>query len=123
MKSGLQGSVEALAESSKEVCIGMNVTTTGKHFTVCNNAKCSTTFLVDPEEEPGQLGHICPKCNRKTLSHHLVQCSSCATIVNMIRASETEEKVVFNVDKCSHCGGTVEDEWDIEPLYMPDSYI
>ncbi|MBV6512540.1 MAG: hypothetical protein HRU80_05300 [Ignavibacteriales bacterium] len=101
----------------------MTVTDQGKHFAICNNARCRSTFLVDPAEDPGELGHICPRCNKKTLSHHVVQCSSCGTVVNMVRASDAEEKVTFNVDKCSHCGGTVEDEWNIEPLYFPDSYI
>jgi hypothetical protein len=47
------------------------------------------------------------------LQNHTEFCKGCPN----------EEKVVFNVPKCSHCVGTIEDEWEIEPLYQPDSYI
>ncbi len=93
------------------------------HFAKCNNIKCNSIFLVDPEETPGDLGFICPDCSKKTTTSHIVQCSSCRTILNFIRATPSEEKVIFNVHKCSHCIGTIEDEWEIEPLYQPDSYI
>ena len=93
------------------------------HFAKCNNSKCNSIFLVNPEEKPGDLGFICPECSIKTTTSHVVQCSSCGTILNFVRAAPNEEKVVFNVPKCSHCVGTVEDEWEVEPLYQPDSYI
>ncbi len=93
------------------------------HFAKCNHSKCNAIFLVNPEETPGELGFICPECSKKTTTSHIVQCSSCKTILNFVRANPNEEKVVFNVPKCSHCVGTVEDEWEIEPLYQPDSYI
>jgi hypothetical protein len=93
------------------------------HFAKCNNSKCNSIFLVNPEETPGELGFICPTCSTKTTTSHIVQCSSCKTILNFVRAAPNEEKVVFNVPKCSHCVGTVEDEWEIEPLYQSDSYI
>ncbi len=97
--------------------------TKGKHFTVCNNVKCGNLFLVDPAENPGDLGYLCPECSRKTLTHHVIQCSSCTTVLNLVRASDAEQKIVFNVGKCSHCYGSLEDEWEIEPLYQSDSYI
>jgi hypothetical protein len=93
------------------------------HFAQCNNAKCKSLFFVNPEEIPGELGFLCPSCSAKTTTCHTVQCSSCGTVLNFIRALTTEEKVVFTIDKCSHCYGTVEDEWEIEPLYQADSYI
>ena len=93
------------------------------HFAKCNNSKCNSIFLVNPEEIPGDLGFICPECSSKTNNSHVIQCSSCKTILNFVRATPSEEKVVFNVPKCSHCYGTIEDEWEIEPLYHPDSYI
>jgi hypothetical protein len=93
------------------------------HFAKCNHSKCNAIFLVNPEETPGDLGFICPECSKKTTTSHIVQCSSCKTILNFVRANPSEEKVVFNVPKCSHCVGTIEDEWEIEPLYQPDSYI
>lgn len=93
------------------------------HFAKCNNIKCNSIFLVDPEETVGELGFICPDCSRKTHTSHIVQCASCKTILNFVRAAPNEEKVIFTVPKCSHCIGTIEDEWEIEPLYQPDSYI
>jgi hypothetical protein len=93
------------------------------HFAKCNNSKCNSIFLVNPAEGPGDLGYLCPDCSAKTTTSHVVQCSSCRTILNFVRAAPSEEKVVFNVPKCSHCIGTIEDEWEIEPLYQPDSYI
>lgn len=93
------------------------------HFAKCNNSKCNSIFLVNPQESPGELGFICPDCSAKTTTSHIVQCASCRTILNFVRATPNEEKVVFTVPKCSHCVGTVEDEWEIEPLYQPDSYI
>jgi hypothetical protein len=93
------------------------------HFAKCNNSKCNSIFLVHPDETPGELGFICPECSRKVRTSHIVQCASCKTILNFVRAAPNEEKVVFTVPKCSHCVGTVEDEWEIEPLYQPDSYI
>lgn len=115
-----------------KVCLAINLSreqnietssTTNWHFAKCNNSKCTGIFLVNPEESPGDLGFICPICSAKTITSHIVQCSSCKTILNFVRATPSEEKVVFNVPKCSHCIGTIEDEWEIEPLYQPDSYI
>ncbi len=93
------------------------------HSAKCNHIKCTSIFLVHPEENPGELGFICPDCSRKIHTSHIVQCSSCKTVLNFVRAAPNEEKVVFTVPKCSHCVGTIEDEWEIEPLYQPDSYI
>lgn len=97
--------------------------TNSLHFAKCNNANCSSLFLVDPAENPGELGFLCPACSAKLSTCHTVQCATCGTVLNFIRTSPLEEKVVFSVDKCSHCFGTVEDEWEIEPLYQSDSYI
>ena len=90
---------------------------------MCNNSKCGAIFLVNPNEIPGELGYICPQCSLKTTHSHVVQCASCKTILNFVRAANNEEKLVFSVIKCSHCVGTIEDECEIEPIYQPDSYI
>ncbi|MDP4172825.1 MAG: hypothetical protein Q8933_02545 [Bacteroidota bacterium] len=93
------------------------------HFAKCNNTKCSSIYLVDPEKAITDLGCLCPVCRTKVKTSHVVQCASCQTVINFIHAAPNEEKTVFYVEKCSHCGGTIEDEWDIEPLYTPESYI
>lgn len=78
---------------------------------------------MNREEQPGDFGYLCPECYAKTYTHHIVQCSSCKTVINFVSALEREEKVVFVLDKCSHCYGSLEDEREIEPLYQSDSYI
>ncbi len=100
-----------------------HLVTVQQRFTKCNNARCNSIFLVYPEEIAGDLGYLCPKCSSKLLSHHVIQCASCATVINMVRASDHEEKAVFTIDKCSHCIGSIEDEWAIEPIYQADSYF
>jgi hypothetical protein len=109
-------------EKLRRTSIGTNYTIKW-HFAQCNNSRCNKIFLIDPEETPGELGFLCPECSQKTLTSHVVQCSSCKTVLNFVRAAPYEEKIVFCIDKCSHCIGTVEDEWEIEPLYQPESYI
>ncbi|MGE5682681.1 MAG: hypothetical protein ACM34K_17575 [Bacillota bacterium] len=93
------------------------------HFAKCNNTKCNSIYLVDPDKAISELGYLCPVCRTKVKTSHVVQCASCQTVINFIHAAQNEEKTVFYVEKCSHCGGTIEDEWDIEPLYTPESYI
>ncbi|MBE2281216.1 MAG: hypothetical protein IAE91_12550 [Ignavibacteriaceae bacterium] len=96
---------------------------TKSHFTKCNNAKCNHYYPVSRNEEPDELGFLCPLCRDKVERYHVIQCSSCKTVINFVAASKTEEKVVFNISKCSHCYGSVDDEYEIEPLYYGDSYI
>ncbi|MCK9424897.1 MAG: hypothetical protein M0Q21_02535 [Ignavibacteriaceae bacterium] len=85
--------------------------------------KCNTIFLLNPHEQQDKLGFLCPSCSSKVLTHHAVQCSSCQTVLNFVRAAALEEKVTFSIEKCSHCVGTVEDEWEIEPLYSSGFYM
>ena len=100
-----------------------NTNTTVTHFAKCNHAKCNSIYLVNPNQSPGDLGYLCPICTARLQVCHTVQCSTCGTVLNFIGTTAEEEKVNFTVDKCSHCLGTVEDEWEIEPLYKSDSYI
>ncbi len=100
-----------------------NNSTTGSHFAQCNNSRCNAIFLVNPLVQPTDLGYLCPECKLKTDNSHIVQCSSCKTVLNFVRASTNEKRMVFNVNKCSHCIGTIEDEWEVEPIYNPESYI
>lgn len=110
--------------NNPEITIGTFATTsTKKHFTKCNNAKCNSYYFVEPEQAPGDLGYLCPDCEAKSYDFHVVMCSSCKTVINFIGALKSEEKVVFTIDKCSHCVGTIEDEYEVEPLYTADSYI
>lgn len=70
-----------------------------------------------------ELGYLCPECYGRAHRFHIVQCSSCKTILNFIGASDKEEKFVFTVEKCSHCYGTEEDEHLIHPFYAGEHFI
>ena len=106
-----------------EVTIIENDTALRQRFARCNNSKCRTFFLLDSKEILGEAGFLCPTCRDKIDSHHLVQCSNCQSIINFIAAEPSEEPVIFNVQKCSRCNGTVEDEWEMKPYYYPDAFI
>ena len=56
-------------------------------------------------------------------SHHFVQCKCCEAIVNFIPAAPSEDPIVFTVEKCSNCHGTIEDEQIIKQSYFPGVYI
>ncbi|MBD3408688.1 MAG: hypothetical protein GF419_00650 [Ignavibacteriales bacterium] len=94
----------------------------GRRFAQCNNADCRALFALEEGERPSAYGYLCPECLARTRTHHVVQCSSCATIVNFVAALENEEKTTFVVGKCSNCVGGVEDERDVAPLYTGESY-
>ncbi len=94
-----------------------------QHFAQCNNVKCGVLFVVDSTTENGELGLLCPTCSAKAKIRHVIQCSSCKTVVNMIGALTSEEKQIFTIDKCSHCYGTVEDERNIAPVYHGEYFI
>ena len=53
----------------------------------------------------------------------MVQCENCQSIVNFIEAEPSEEPIVFNIDKCSKCNGTIEDEKKVHAVYYPDAFI
>jgi hypothetical protein len=52
-----------------------------------------------------------------------VQCTNCLAVVNFIGAEPNETPIIFYVEKCSHCSGTLEDEKDIVPRYYPEAFI
>lgn len=99
------------------------IATNSFRFTVCKNSKCKTVFIYESKPVLAEDTFLCPSCRVKIQSHHLVQCTNCNSIVNLIKADFNEEPVVFYVEKCSHCTGTKEDEKRITiPLY-PNTLI
>ncbi len=94
-----------------------------KSFAKCNNSKCGVSFLFDTREILGETGMLCPSCRKKLDTHHVVQCSNCQSIINFIEAEPSEEPVVYNTKKCSHCHGTAEDEREVVPYFFPDAFI
>lgn len=97
--------------------------TNAKHFAKCNNVKCGSFFVLEPGLKDEELGYLCPECSGRSQRYHIVQCSSCKTVLNFIGASDKEDKFVFTVEKCSHCFGTEEDECMIHPVYATDHFI
>lgn len=93
------------------------------HFTECTNSKCRAIYPIELDTMPGDLHHFCPKCKIAILNSHLVQCESCQTILNFIPKEQNEEAVVFYVDKCSSCSGTIQDEMKLTANFFPDSFV
>lgn len=93
------------------------------HFTKCTNSKCKSIYplILDDVNKDSQL--FCPKCIDLMLHSHLVQCENCQTVLNFIPALSNEESVIFYVDKCSTCSGTLKDEKQLIPHYFPESFI
>ena len=63
---------------------------------------------------------LCPNCEGKLHTHHIVQCSNCESIVNFLDLDDGEESIVFYVKKCQHCNGTEEDEKRLQYFFFPD---
>jgi len=79
--------------------------------------------FFEPREVLGEAGFLCPRCQSKIDTHHIVQCSNCQSVINFIEAEPSEEPVIYYTKKCSNCSGTLEDEKRIEPFYYSDVFI
>ncbi len=99
------------------------ISTTQKKFSQCSNSKCRSLYLFESAEKSFEDNFLCPNCREKLLTHHLVQCKNCQSLVNFIRVDEGEEPIVFYVNKCHHCSGSFEDERRIQPFYNPELFI
>ncbi|AFN74766.1 hypothetical protein MROS_1529 [Melioribacter roseus P3M-2] len=93
-----------------------------KLLIVCNNSGCGSVFPAGSIEEAEALGFMCPACNSKTVTHHIIQCRHCYSIVNFIPVYEDEEPVIFYVKKCSLCGDAKE-ERNLSPSFSKDIFI
>ncbi|HOI30386.1 MAG TPA: hypothetical protein PLZ15_11580 [Melioribacteraceae bacterium] len=92
-------------------------------FAQCSNSKCRFVFHFETIEEFVEANFLCPECRHKLTTHHVVQCRNCQTIVNLFAIDEGEEPVIFYVNKCSHCHGSIEDERRIQPFLYPELYM
>ena len=54
---------------------------------------------------------------------HFVQCENCQTILNFLPKFPNEEAVIYYVNKCSSCSGTLKDEAKLTPNHYPESFI
>ncbi|MCK5457909.1 MAG: hypothetical protein KAI45_12345, partial [Melioribacteraceae bacterium] len=101
-----------------------NKATNFKKFAQCDNSKCKKTFLLNSEDLVSNNGLLlCPDCLLKVSIHHSVQCTSCLAVVNFIEAEPGETPILFYVEKCTHCSGTLEDEKHIVPRYYPEAFV
>ena len=92
-------------------------------FTKCSNSKCNAIILCDVNEIEKDVEIFCKNCSEEILHSHIVQCKSCQTIVNFIPAMRNEEPIVFYVEKCSFCSGTIKDEAIFPPQHLRDSFM
>lgn len=93
------------------------------HFAKCNNVNCSRIFAVETNSEIGELGFLCPVCRSKADNFHVVVCGSCLTVLNFIKPDPNEKRIVYKVEKCSHCVGNAEDEREFEEIFFQDNFI
>ncbi|MBA4251941.1 MAG: hypothetical protein C0425_11270 [Chlorobiaceae bacterium] len=100
-----------------------NIITPQFHFAKCNHTNCKNIYLSTGAEHADELGMLCPNCRDKSERNHVVQCSSCGTVLNFVLTGKKEKRIVFTIEKCFHCGGTVEDEWEIEAVYQPSHLV
>lgn len=54
---------------------------------------------------------------------HIVQCENCQTVLKFIPKFPNEEAIIYYVNKCSQCSGTLNDEKLLRPHYFPESFI
>jgi len=45
------------------------------------------------------------------------------SIIGFMKPFTNEESIVFYVEKCSSCNGTIEDEKRLTPYFFPDAFI
>lgn len=100
------------------------------HFVQCLNENCNTYHLVSREELLSIKENInsiesllCEKCKLRFYTEHVVQCISCKTILEFLPLIEDESPRILFVEKCSHCGGTIEDEINIVGSEFKELFI
>lgn len=90
---------------------------------MCSNSRCKSIFLLNSKELKKETDIFCPNCKEKLASSSVVQCKNCQSIIKLVPYDLEDEPVTFTVEKCSHCSGTIEDEWEITSSVFPDSFI
>lgn len=101
-----------------------------KHFVQCLNENCNAYHLVSQEDlhyiEEDKVSIeslLCEKCRMRFHTDHVVQCISCKTILEFLPVLEDESPRILYVEKCSHCGGTIDDEIKIVGSIFKELYI
>lgn len=109
---------------SYEVFTIETIDTNSKKFAQCNNSECKKNFLIDPKDLINNNGLLlCPDCLTKVATYHSVQCTNCFAVISFLEVEPNEIPILFYVEKCTHCSGTLEDEKHIVPSYYPEAFI
>ncbi len=108
--------------ASKGVKIETN-STVKKRFIRCSNSKCNLVFHAELKENFSDTDLLCPECRNNLVNHHIIQCSNCQSVVELLETEFGEDSVVLFVRKCSHCTGTLEDEQKLHVFFYPDLMI
>ncbi|GEM_PF-5921197 len=65
---------------------------------------------------------LCDRCKVRKEIEHVIQCLGCKTVLDFLPAINGETPGIFYVEKCSHCGGTIEDEIRIVANVLKELY-
>lgn len=100
------------------------IDTSSKKFAECDNFECKKMFTVSDDDIKNSHGYLlCPECRSRMSTDHLIQCKNCLSIIRFIEPDIEEIPTHFNVEKCTHCSGTRDDEKHIFPNDFPKLYI
>lgn len=87
------------------------------HFGQCINENCKELHPIRIEAINSIANDsfsidwlLCDRCRTRKEIDHVIQCLSCKTVLDFIPAIEGETPGILYVEKCSNCGGSVEDE-------------
>ncbi len=80
------------------------------HFMQCINENCKVFHLVRASQLDNPDLMLCERCRGKRKKEHVVQCLNCKVILDFIPLLANESPNILYVEKCSLCGGTLEDE-------------
>lgn len=96
------------------------ISTVKKRFIHCSNSKCNFVFQTNRKSSFSDTDLLCPDCRKKLIDHHIIQCSNCNSIVELLETNDAEDSIVLFVRECSHCTGTIEDEKKLHVFFYPD---
>ena len=99
------------------------ISTINKRFIRCSNSKCNLIFQTNLKENFSDTELLCPECRKNLANYHIIQCSNCQSVVELVATQNGEDSVVLFVRKCSHCTGTLEDEQKLHVFFYPDLMI
>lgn len=101
-----------------------------KHFIQCINDNCKIYHLVSisdiqiiREEITILEFFLCESCRRKKEFEHTIQCINCKTVLDFLPTLGDESPTLIYVEKCSNCGGSIEDEINLIGIPFKELYV